>query len=67
MSRKFDYIIVGSGAGGATLARELCRKGREVLIVEQGKNIFPLPFVIEKSLEGTDIFRWQQHRWHRSG
>jgi len=56
MSRKFDYIIVGSGAGGATLARELCRKGRDVLIIEQGKNIFPLPFVIEKSLEGTDIF-----------
>lgn len=56
MPHTYDFIIVGSGAGGATLARELCRQGKDVLIIEQGQNIFPLPFVIEKSQEGTDIF-----------
>lgn len=33
---KYDFVIVGSGAGGATLAKELATKGRNVLIVEKG-------------------------------
>lgn len=52
----YDFVIVGSGAGGATLAKELAKKGKKVLIVESGSNVFPLPFVLEKSVEGTDIF-----------
>ncbi len=52
----YDFIIVGSGAGGDTLSKELAKKGKKVLVVESGKNVFPLPFVIEKSVEGTDIF-----------
>jgi choline dehydrogenase-like flavoprotein len=52
----YDFIIVGSGAGGATLSLELAKKGRKVLVVETGSNVFPLPFVLEKSVEGTDIF-----------
>ena len=35
--RKYEYVIVGSGAGGATLARELSKRGKEVLVVERGK------------------------------
>ena len=35
-TRKYDYVIVGSGAGGATLARELSRKGNAVAVIEQG-------------------------------
>jgi choline dehydrogenase-like flavoprotein len=34
---KYDYLIVGSGAGGATLARELTKRGKKPLIVETGK------------------------------
>jgi choline dehydrogenase-like flavoprotein len=34
---KYDYLIVGSGAGGATLARELTRRGTRPLVVEAGK------------------------------
>jgi len=34
---KYDYLIVGSGAGGATLAKELSKKGKTVLILEKGK------------------------------
>jgi choline dehydrogenase-like flavoprotein len=36
-SKKYDFLIVGSGAGGATLARELSRAGKDVLVVERGK------------------------------
>jgi len=31
-----DIVIVGSGVGGATLAKELATRGRKVLIVEKG-------------------------------
>lgn len=31
-----DIIIVGSGPGGASVARELSRKGKDVLILERG-------------------------------
>lgn len=33
---KVDYLIVGSGAGGATLAKELSNKDNSVLILEKG-------------------------------
>ncbi|MFZ6020827.1 MAG: FAD-dependent oxidoreductase [Chloroflexota bacterium] len=36
-TRNYQTIIVGSGAGGATLARELSTRGRPVLVLEQGK------------------------------
>lgn len=35
-SAKFDYIIVGSGAGGGPLAVNLARKGHKVLLLEAG-------------------------------
>ncbi|HYB96541.1 MAG TPA: GMC family oxidoreductase [Vicinamibacterales bacterium] len=35
----FDIIIVGSGAGGGTMARELAPTGARILIVERGDHI----------------------------
>jgi len=35
---KYDYLIVGSGAGGATLAKELAQQRKHVLVVEAGKD-----------------------------
>lgn len=37
----FDAIVVGSGAGGATVARELARQGKRVLLLERGANTAP--------------------------
>ena len=36
-NKKYDLLIVGSGAGGATLARELSRRGKRVLVLESGR------------------------------
>jgi choline dehydrogenase-like flavoprotein len=35
---KYEFLIVGSGAGGATLARELAVRGKSVLILERGRS-----------------------------
>jgi choline dehydrogenase-like flavoprotein len=37
MKLKADIVIIGSGAGGATLAKELSKAGRDVLLVERGQ------------------------------
>lgn len=36
IEKNYDYIIVGSGPGGATLAKELSGKTRNILIIEYG-------------------------------
>lgn len=35
--RDFDAIVVGSGPGGATVAHELSRQGKSILILERGQ------------------------------
>jgi choline dehydrogenase-like flavoprotein len=48
---KFDQsddsvvVVVGSGAGGGTLANELCQKGIKVVLLEAGKRESPESFV----------------------
>ena len=32
----YDVIVIGTGAGGATVAKDLCFKERKVLILEKG-------------------------------
>ena len=36
-----DVVIVGSGSGGAVMARELARDGRSVLVIEEGGHYTP--------------------------
>jgi choline dehydrogenase-like flavoprotein len=36
--QQFDTIVVGSGPGGGTVARELAQRGEHVLILERGPN-----------------------------
>jgi len=37
MTKKYDYIIIGSGFGGAVSALRLSEKGYKVLVIEKGK------------------------------
>jgi choline dehydrogenase-like flavoprotein len=36
MDKRYDVIIIGSGAGGGTLARKLAPSGKSILILERG-------------------------------
>ena len=69
-----DVLVVGSGAGGATLARELTHRGKRVLVVERGKvaaklgsfrhmlpnfDINPITRTPKKSKEGVILWRTQ--------
>jgi choline dehydrogenase-like flavoprotein len=36
MDKRFDVIIIGSGAGGGTLARQLAPSGKNILLLERG-------------------------------
>lgn len=68
MKIKTDIAIVGSGAGGAALARELARVGRDVAVIEKGGLVEDLgtqrgalryydKFALKSSREGTLIYR----------
>lgn len=34
--KKYDYIIIGTGAGGSTMALKLGKSGKKVLVIERG-------------------------------
>lgn len=62
-----EVIIVGSGTGGATLCRELAKKGKKVILVEKGKREKDIGRMIDglrfyerhsfqKSKEGTIVY-----------
>ncbi|HLK10534.1 MAG TPA: GMC family oxidoreductase [Candidatus Binatia bacterium] len=38
---RFDFCIIGSGAGGATVAHVLTQAGKNVLVLEAGLNAYP--------------------------
>src|SRR5207253_2385564 len=38
---KYDVCVIGSGAGGAVVARELSRHGKSVIVVEEGEWVSP--------------------------
>jgi choline dehydrogenase-like flavoprotein len=40
-ARSYDAIVIGSGAGGATLALRIAQAGRKVLVVERGDWFVP--------------------------
>jgi choline dehydrogenase-like flavoprotein len=39
MATHFDVVIIGSGAGGATLAQRLAPTGKSILILERGEHL----------------------------
>jgi choline dehydrogenase-like flavoprotein len=51
--RHYDVIIIGSGAGGATMARSLADAGHAVLLLERGQQM-PL---VDQNVADVDLFR----------
>jgi len=43
-SAKVDVVVVGSGAGGAVVARELAKDGRSVVVLEEGGHYAPAEY-----------------------
>ena len=39
MAKHYDVIVIGSGAGGATLAQRLAPTGKSILILERGEHL----------------------------
>ncbi|HEY3799841.1 MAG TPA: GMC family oxidoreductase [Caulobacteraceae bacterium] len=39
MAAQYDLIVIGSGAGGATLAQRLAPTGKKILILERGEHL----------------------------
>ena len=37
LNEHYDVIIIGTGAGGGTLARKLAESGKRILLVERGQ------------------------------
>ena len=65
--RHYDVIVIGTGAGGATLAAELADGGRSVLVLERGGAISP----DDLKSQGTELFRKErfhpQESWFGTG
>ncbi|XTZ12299.1 MAG: NAD(P)-binding protein, partial [cyanobacterium endosymbiont of Rhopalodia inflata] len=54
----YDVIIVGTGAGGGTLANKLAPTGKRILILERG-DFMPLE---EQNISNVDVFKKERYR-----
>jgi choline dehydrogenase-like flavoprotein len=59
-------VIVGSGAGGGTLAHELCRRGIAVVLLEAGRHFTPADFVND-DWAAYEMLSWLDRRTASGG
>ena len=56
----YDVIIVGAGSSGLMSANQLVKKGKKVLVIEQGKNLFDrkqnTPTDVTNGIGGAGLF-----------
>ena len=57
-----DYLIVGSGLFGATIAQQLKNKGRSVLVIDKRSNI--AGNVYTEDVEGIHVHKYGAHIFH---
>lgn len=60
--KKHDYVIVGSGLCGATIANKLKEKGKEVLVLERRDHI--AGNVYTENIEGINVHKYGAHIFH---
>jgi choline dehydrogenase-like flavoprotein len=67
MTKTYDVIIVGSGAGGGTLAQRLAPTGKSILILERGEHLpreadnwSPRAVFIQNKYRAKEL--WYDHR-----
>lgn len=58
----YDYLIVGSGLYGATVARQLTGNGKRVLVVEKRNHI--AGNVYTEKVEGINVHKYGAHIFH---
>jgi choline dehydrogenase-like flavoprotein len=54
-------VVIGSGAGGGTLASELCRNGAKVVLIEAGRHYQPEDFINDE-WASLDQLAWLDKR-----
>ncbi len=59
---KYDYVVVGAGIFGATIARLLIEAGKSVLILE--KELYPGGHCFSYNQEGIEIHKYGPHIFH---
>ena len=67
MTQHYDVIIIGSGAGGASVAQRLAPTGKSILILERGEHLpreadnwSPKAVFIENKYRTKEL--WYDHR-----
>ena len=58
MPMRYDAIVIGTGAGGGTLALHLARAGKKILILERG------PFMPQEKLNWDTSAVFLDNRYH---
>ncbi len=58
MPTEYDAIIIGTGAGGGTLALQLAQAGKNILILERG------PFMPQEKLNWDTNAGFLDNRYH---
>src|SRR5210317_188916 len=61
-TRKYDYVIVGSGFFGAICAHELKKAGKKVVVLEKRDHIGGNTYTEEK--DGVHIHKYGAHIFH---
>ncbi len=60
--KKYDYLIVGSGLCGATIASKLKEKDKKVLVIEKRNHI--AGNVYTENIEGINVHKYGAHIFH---